>query len=321
MASLIEINDLRTSFFTPEGEMRAVDGVSFSIEEGKTLGLVGESGCGKSVTALSILRLISIPPGKVVGGQVLFRGIDLLNLNGKEMRKVRGNEISMVFQEPMTSLNPVFTIGDQIAEAIRLHQGLAKREARQKAIDMLRLVKIADPEARIDVYPHQLSGGMRQRVMIAMALSCNPSLLIADEPTTALDVTIQSQILELMKELQQSLGMALLLITHDLGVVAEQADEVAIMYAGKIVEKTIPETIFSQPLHPYTLGLLNSVPGISGKKKKRLEAIPGVVPSPLDLPSGCRFRDRCPRVVEKCSESEPELMEKETGHWVACFRA
>ncbi len=321
MAGLIEINDLRTSFFTPEGEMRAVDGVSFSIEEGKTMGLVGESGCGKSVTALSILRLIPIPPGKVVGGQVLFRGEDLLKLNGQEMRKVRGNEISMVFQEPMTSLNPVFTIGDQIVEAIRLHQGLGKRDARQKAIDMLRLVKIADPEVRIDVYPHQLSGGMRQRVMIAMALSCNPSLLIADEPTTALDVTIQAQILELMKELQESLGMALLLITHDLGVVAEQADEVAIMYAGKIVEKANPETIFSRPLHPYTLGLLNSVPGISGKKKKRLEAIPGVVPSPLDLPSGCRFRDRCPRVVEKCAESEPELIEKGKGHWVACYRA
>ncbi len=301
--------------------MRAVDGVSFSIEEGKTMGLVGESGCGKSVTALSILRLIPIPPGKVVGGQVLFRGEDLLKLNGQEMRKVRGNEISMVFQEPMTSLNPVFTIGDQIVEAIRLHQGLGKRDARQKAIDMLRLVKIADPEVRIDVYPHQLSGGMRQRVMIAMALSCNPSLLIADEPTTALDVTIQAQILELMKELQESLGMALLLITHDLGVVAEQADEVAIMYAGKIVEKANPETIFSRPLHPYTLGLLNSVPGISGKKKKRLEAIPGVVPSPLDLPSGCRFRDRCPRVVEKCAESEPELIEKGKGHWVACYRA
>ncbi len=298
-----------------------MDGVSFSIEEGKTMGLVGESGCGKSVTALSILRLIPMPPGKVVSGQVLFRGEDLLKLNGEEMRKVRGNEISMVFQEPMTSLNPVFTIGDQIVEAIRLHQGLAKGEARQKAIDMLRLVKIADPEARIDVYPHQLSGGMRQRVMIAMALSCNPSLLIADEPTTALDVTIQAQILELMKELQESLGMALLLITHDLGVVAEQADEVAIMYAGKIVEKANPETIFSRPLHPYTLGLLNSVPGISGEKKKRLEAIPGVVPGPLDLPSGCRFRDRCPRVVEECAEREPELIEKEKGHWVACFMA
>jgi len=319
MAGLIEIKNLRTSFFTPEGEMRAVDGVSFDIEEGKTLGLVGESGCGKSVTALSIMRLIPSPPGKVVGGQILFRGKDLLELNREEMRKVRGNEISMVFQEPMTSLNPVFTIGNQIMEAIRLHQGLARREAREKAIEMLRLVKIADPAARIDVFPHQLSGGMRQRVMIAMALSCNPSLLIADEPTTALDVTIQAQILELMKELQESLGMAILLITHDLGVVAEQADEVAIMYAGKIVEKARPEAIFSKPLHPYSLGLLNSVPGISGKKKKRLEAIPGVVPSPLDLPGGCRFRDRCPKAAGICADGEPDLIEKEKDHWVACY--
>ena len=319
MAGLIEIKNLRTSFFIPEGEMRAVDGVSFDIEEGKTLGLVGESGCGKSVTALSIMRLIPSPPGKVVGGQVLFRGKNLLELKGEEMRKVRGNEISMVFQEPMTSLNPVFTIGNQIMEAIRLHQGLARREAREKAIEMLRLVKIADPAARIDVFPHQLSGGMRQRVMIAMALSCNPSLLIADEPTTALDVTIQAQILELMKELQESLGMAILLITHDLGVVAEQADEVAIMYAGKIVEKAQPETFFSKPLHPYSLGLLNSVPGISGKKKKRLEAIPGVVPSPLDLPGGCRFRDRCPKAAGICADGEPDLIEKEKDHWVACY--
>jgi len=321
MAGLIEIRNLRTSFFTPEGEMRAVDGVSFDIEEGKTMGLVGESGCGKSVTALSIMRLIPSPPGKVVGGQVFFRGRDLLKLHGEEMRKVRGNEISMVFQEPMTSLNPVFTIGNQIVEAIRLHQGLGRREAREKAIEMLRLVKIADPAARIDVYPHQLSGGMRQRVMIAMALSCNPSLLIADEPTTALDVTIQAQILELMKELQQNLGMAILLITHDLGVVAEQADEVAIMYAGKIVEQARPESIFSGPLHPYTLGLLNSVPGISGKKKKRLEAIPGVVPSPLELPGGCRFRDRCPKAEGICAEGEPELIEKQKDHWVACYMA
>jgi len=321
MADLIEIKNLRTSFFTPEGEMRAVDGVSFDIEEGKTMGLVGESGCGKSVTALSIMRLIPSPPGKVVGGLVFFRGRDLLKLNGEEMRKVRGNEISMIFQEPMTSLNPVFTVGNQIVEAIRLHQGLGRREAREKAIEMLRLVKIAEPAVRIDAYPHQLSGGMRQRVMIAMALSCNPSLLIADEPTTALDVTIQAQILELMKELQESLGMAILLITHDLGVVAEQADEVAIMYAGKIVEHARPDSIFSGPLHPYTVGLLSSVPGISGKKKKRLEAIPGVVPSPLELPGGCRFRDRCPKAEGICAEGEPELIEKQKDHWVACYMA
>lgn len=319
MANLIEVKNLITSFFTADGELRAVEGVSFEIEEGKTMGLVGESGCGKSVTALSIMRLIPSPPGKVVGGQVLLRGQDLLKLNGEEMRKIRGNEISMVFQEPMTSLNPVFTIGNQIAEAIRLHQGLGGRETREKVIEMLRLVKIAEPEARISDYPHQLSGGMRQRVMIAMALSCNPSLLIADEPTTALDVTIQAQILELMKELQERLGMALLLITHDLGVVAEQAHEVAIMYAGKVVERALPEAIFSRPLHPYTVGLLNSVPGTRGEKKKRLDAIPGVVPSPLELPGGCRFRDRCPKAGGICAGTEPELIEKQKGHWVACY--
>jgi oligopeptide/dipeptide ABC transporter ATP-binding protein len=296
-----------------------VDGVSFEIEEGKTMGLVGESGCGKSVTALSIMRLIPSPPGKIVGGEILLRGRNLLKLDREKMRKVRGNEISMVFQEPMTSLNPVFTIGNQIAEAIRLHQGLGRRETREKVIEMLRLVKIADPETRISDYPHQLSGGMRQRVMIAMALSCNPSLLIADEPTTALDVTIQAQILELIKELQERLGMALLLITHDLGVVAEQAHEVAIMYAGKVVERALPEEIFSRPLHPYTVGLLNSVPGIRGKRKKRLDAIPGVVPSPLELPGGCRFRDRCPKAGGICAGAEPELVEKQKGHWVACY--
>ena len=319
MANLIEVKNLTTSFFTADGEVRAVDGVSFEIEEGKTMGLVGESGCGKSVTALSIMRLIPSPPGKIVGGEILLRGRNLLELDREEMRKIRGNEISMVFQEPMTSLNPVFTIGNQIAEAIRLHQGLGRRETREKVIEMLRLVKIADPEARISDYPHQLSGGMRQRVMIAMALSCNPSLLIADEPTTALDVTIQAQILELIRELQERLGMALLLITHDLGVVAEQAHEVAIMYAGKVVERALPEEIFSRPLHPYTVGLLNSVPGNRGEKKKRLDAIPGVVPSPLELPGGCRFRDRCPKAGGICAGAEPELVEKQKGHWVACY--
>jgi oligopeptide/dipeptide ABC transporter ATP-binding protein len=318
MSELIRVKDLHTSFFTPEGEIRAIDGVSFAIDEGKTLGLVGESGCGKSVTSLSIMRLIASPPGKIVGGEIFYRGRDLLRLNNEEMRKIRGNEISMIFQEPMTSLNPVFTVGNQIGEAIKLHQGLGKKETRAKTIEMLRLVKIADPESRVDAYPHQLSGGMRQRVMIAMALSCNPSLLIADEPTTALDVTIQAQILELMKELQAEIGMALLLITHDLGVVAEQADDVAIMYAGKIVEKTAAPAIFARPLHPYTVGLLHSLPGTAGAKKKRLDAIPGVVPSPLNLPSGCRFRDRCPKAAGICAEGEPELLEKETGHWVAC---
>jgi ABC-type dipeptide/oligopeptide/nickel transport system ATPase component len=280
MAELIQVNNLRTSFFTPEGEVRAIDDISFGIATGQTLGLVGESGCGKSVTSLSIMRLIQSPPGRIVGGEILYRGRDLLALNNEEMRKIRGNEISMIFQEPMTSLNPVFTVGNQIGEAIRLHQGLGKKQTREKTVEMLRLVKIADPESRVDAYPHQLSGGMRQRVMIAMALSCNPSLLIADEPTTALDVTIQAQILELMKELQQEIGMALLLITHDLGVVAEQADEVAIMYAGKIVERARAEAIFTRPFHPYTVGLLNSLPSTGDKKKKRLDAIPGVVPSP-----------------------------------------
>ncbi len=321
MAELIQVKNLRTSFFTSDGEVRAVDGISFRIEEGKTLGLVGESGCGKSVTALSIMRLIPSPPGRVVGGEILYRGQDLLKLNGTAMRKIRGNEISMIFQEPMTSLNPVFTIGNQIGEAIHLHQGLRKRETREKTVEMLRLVKIADPEQRIHDYPHQLSGGMRQRVMIAMALSCNPSLLIADEPTTALDVTIQAQILDLMSELREKLGMSLLLITHDLGVVAEQADEVAIMYAGKIVERAEAREIFNRPLHPYTVGLLNSLPGTRGQKKKRLEAIPGVVPSPLDLPSGCRFRDRCPKAAGICAEAEPELAEKGKDHWVACYMA
>jgi oligopeptide/dipeptide ABC transporter ATP-binding protein len=264
------------------------------------------------------MRLIPSPPGKIVGGQILYRGRDLLKLNNEEMRKIRGNEISMIFQEPMTSLNPVFTVGNQIGEAIRLHQGLGKKQTRQKTIEMLRLVKIADPESRVDAYPHQLSGGMRQRVMIAMALSCHPNLLIADEPTTALDVTIQAQILELMKELQQKIGMALLLITHDLGVVAEQADDVVIMYAGKIVERAAAQTIFARPFHPYTVGLLNSLPGTGEKKKKRLDAIPGVVPSPLHLPSGCRFRDRCPKAAGLCAEAEPQLAEKEQNHFVAC---
>jgi len=318
MADLLQVKNLQTSFFTPEGEVRAIDGISFEIDESKTLGLVGESGCGKSVTSLSIMRLIPSPPGKIVGGEIIYRGKDLLKLGNEEMRKIRGNEISMIFQEPMTSLNPVFTVGNQIGEAIKLHQGLNKQATRAKTIEMLRLVKIADPESRVDSYPHQLSGGMRQRVMIAMALSCNPSLLIADEPTTALDVTIQAQILDLMKELQQKIGMALLLITHDLGVVAEQADDVAIMYAGKIVERSNTREIFTKPFHPYTVGLLNSLPRTGGAKRHRLDAIPGVVPNPLHLPSGCRFRDRCPKAADLCAQTEPELVEKEPGHTVAC---
>jgi oligopeptide/dipeptide ABC transporter ATP-binding protein len=315
---LLDLRDLKTYFFTSDGVSKAVDGVSYQLHRGETLGVVGESGCGKSVTALSILRLVPDPPGRTVGGEIMFEGTNLLKLSRSEMRRIRGNEISMIFQEPMTSLNPVFTIGNQIGEAIRLHQGLGKKQTREKTIEMLRLVKIADPESRVDAYPHQLSGGMRQRVMIAMALSCHPSLLIADEPTTALDVTIQAQILELMKELQQKIGMALLLITHDLGVVAEQADEVAIMYAGKIVERASAAAIFARPFHPYTVGLLNSLPGTGEKKKRRLDAIPGVVPSPLHLPTGCRFRDRCPKAAGLCAEAEPQLIEKERHHFVAC---
>src|SRR5512132_4345947 len=262
MSELIQVKNLQTSFFTPEGEVRAIDGISFEIAEGKTLGLVGESGCGKSVTSLSIMRLIASPPGKIVGGEILYRGKDLLKLNNEAMRKIRGNEISMIFQEPMTSLNPVFTVGNQIGEAIHLHQGLGKRETREKTIQMLRLVKIADPESRVDSYPHQLSGGMRQRVMIAMALSCNPSLLIADEPTTALDVTIQAQILELMKRLRREHGSSILIITHDMGVVSDIAERVVVMYAGAVVEEGAKSAVFRDPQHPYTWGLLGSIPRV-----------------------------------------------------------
>jgi oligopeptide/dipeptide ABC transporter ATP-binding protein len=318
MGVLLQIRDLRTSFFTSDGEVRAVDGVTFDIDEGRTMGLVGESGCGKSVTALSVMQLLAKGSGRLVGGEILYKGDNLADFDEVRMREIRGNEISMIFQEPMTSLNPVFTVGEQISEAVRLHQKVDRKEAHERAIEMMRLVKIAEPENRVRDYPHQLSGGMRQRVMIAMALSCNPTLLLADEPTTALDVTIQAQILNLIDELQDKLGMALLLITHDLGVVAEQADEVAVMYAGRIVERAVPEIIFARPLHPYTIGLMNSVPGV-GEKRRRLEAIPGVVPSPLDWPTGCRFRDRCTRAEEACAASQPELVEIEPGHWVSCF--
>jgi oligopeptide/dipeptide ABC transporter ATP-binding protein len=319
MSVLLEIKDLQTSFFTSDGEVRAVDGVTFEIENGKTMGLVGESGCGKSVTALSIMQLLAKGTGEIVGGEILYNGQDLAKLPEVEMREIRGNEISMVFQEPMTSLNPVFTVGEQIMEAVQLHQNVSKKEAMDRAIDMLRLVKIAEPEKRIKDFPHQLSGGMRQRVMIAMALSCNPKLLMADEPTTALDVTIQAQILELIGELQDRLGMAVLLITHDLGVVAEEADDVAVMYAGKIVERAVPEIIFSRPMHPYTIGLMNSLPGATGSRE-RLETIPGIVPSPLDWPSGCRFRTRCNQADDACAMSQPELLEVEPGHWVSCLK-
>ena len=318
--ALLDVRDLRTSFFTTKGEARAVDGVSFGIDAGQTLGLVGESGCGKTVTALSILRLLS-PGGRIVGGEIVFDGRNLLTLGESEMRAIRGNAIAMIFQEPMSSLNPVFTVGNQIAEAVRLHQGLSRRAARDKAIEMLKLVEMPEAERRVDEYPHQLSGGMRQRVMIAMALSCHPRLLIADEPTTALDVTIQAQILDLLGGLQERFGMALILVTHDLGVVAERADEVAIMYAGRIVEQAPVQEIFTTPLHPYTRGLLRSIPKVGEARRRRLEAIPGLVPDLLSLPSGCHFRDRCHNAIDRCAVVDPALERLPPGHSAACIRA
>jgi oligopeptide/dipeptide ABC transporter ATP-binding protein len=320
MPTLLEVRGLQTQFATDAGVVRAVDGISFTIDAGRTLGMVGESGCGKSVTALSILRLVPSPPGRIVGGEILYQGRNLLEFPEREMRRIRGNEIAMIFQEPMTSLNPVFTIGDQIGEAIRLHQRTSRRETRERAIEMLRLVEIPEPARRVDDYPHQLSGGMRQRVMIAMALSCNPKLLIADEPTTALDVTIQAQILDLLVSLKARLGMALLLITHDLGVVAEQADEVLILYAGALVERASVVELFDRPLHPYTRGLLDSLPRVGAPRGERLRPIPGTVPPLTRLPSGCRFRDRCPLAIDDCVRIEPRLEEKGPGHLVACIR-
>jgi oligopeptide/dipeptide ABC transporter ATP-binding protein len=317
---VLEVRDLRTHFFTDDGVVQAVNGVSFQVAPGETLGVVGESGCGKSVTALSILRLIATPPGRIVGGQILFKGTDLLTLSPEEMRRIRGNEISMIFQEPMTSLNPVYTAGDQIMEAVRLHQGVSRREARARAIEMLHHVGIPSPEQRVDEYPHQLSGGMRQRVMIAMALSCNPQVLIADEPTTALDVTIQAQILDLLQRLQQEMGMAIILITHDLGVVAEVADHVAVMYGGRIQEFTDVNTIFERTLHPYTGGLLTSIPKL-GERVERLRVIPGVVPNPIDFPPGCTFHPRCHLTIDDCRRIEPVLEELSPGHSVRCLRA
>ncbi len=314
---LIDVRDLRTHFFTEDGVVKAVDGVSFPIRKGGTLGVVGESGCGKSVTSLSLMRLVS-PPGRIVEGEVLFDGRDLLKLPEHEMRRIRGRDISMIFQEPMTSLNPVFTVGYQIAEGARLHLGMNKAQARDHAVKMLDRVRIPSAASRVDEYPHQMSGGMRQRVMIAMALACNPKLLIADEPTTALDVTIQAQILELMKELQKELGMSILIITHDLGVVAEVADEVAVMYASKIVEFGPAREVFKHPLHPYTEGLLHSIPELHTPRGTRLNVIPGSVPNPLHFPAGCKFNPRCPKVVEACKAKEPVLRELAPGHWVAC---
>jgi oligopeptide/dipeptide ABC transporter ATP-binding protein len=319
---LLDLRDLKTSFFTSDGVAKAVDGVSYQLHRGETLGVVGESGCGKSVTALSILRLVPDPPGRTVGGEIIFEGTNLLKLTRAEMRRIRGNEISMIFQEPMTSLNPVFTIGNQISEAIILHQGLSKRDALAKSIEMLQKVGIATPERRVHEYPHQLSGGMRQRAMIAMALSCNPKILLADEPTTALDVTIQAQILDLMFNLKEELGMAIILITHNLGVVAESARRVVVMYCGKVVEEGPVLEIFKQPQHPYTQGLLQSLPRLEEKatgQKQRLVEIPGIVPSPYNLPSGCMFHPRCPKAQQICQEQEPPLEKVPGGHDSACF--
>jgi len=315
---LLEVSDLKTHFFTDDGVVKAVDGVSFSIEEGETFGLVGESGCGKSVTALSIIRLISDPPGKIVDGKIYLEGEDLVKKSEKEMQKVRGNKISMIFQEPMTSLDPVFTIGSELMEVIQLHQDLDKKEARKKAIKMLRIVGIPEPEKRIKEYPHQLSGGMRQRAMIAMALSCNPQLLIADEPTTALDVTIQAQILRLMDKLKEDFSAAVLLITHDLGVIAETCENVAVMYAGKIVEYGSVEDIFENPLHPYTVGLNKAIPRLD-IDTERLQIIEGTVPNLIEMPPGCKFHPRCPYAMDICAKEEPPLKKREGNHLSRCY--
>ena len=317
---LLEVDDLRTYFHTRTGVAKAVDGVSFDLAAAETLGLVGESGCGKSVTALSIMRLVSDPPGKIEGGAIRINGRDLLDLSDDEMCAVRGNDVAMIFQEPMTSLNPVITCGRQIAEAVELHQDVSRSEAHNRAIEMLRRVGIAAPEQRANEYPHQLSGGMRQRVMLAMGLSCNPQMLIADEPTTALDVTVQAQIMELLQRLQEELGMAILLITHDLGVVAETTNRAAVMYAGRIVESAATEILFANPRHPYTQGLIRSIPELD-TDQTRLDIIPGTVPDLRRLPVGCRFQSRCPLVDEHCREAAPPLVETDAGHQTACWNA
>ena len=319
---LLDVKDLKTYFDTDEGTVKAVDGVSFHLDKGETLAVVGESGSGKSVTSLSVMRLIATPPGRIAGGQILFEGQDLVKKSERDMRKIRGNDISMIFQEPMTSLNPVYTVGDQIAEAIVLHQRETPRAALKKATDMLELVGIPEPAKRVKNYPHQMSGGMRQRVMIAMALSCNPKLLIADEPTTALDVTIQAQILDLMRTLQREIGMSILFITHDLGVVAEMADRVVVMYAGRAVEEAGVVDIFKDPQMPYTLGLMNSIPRVdkAADHQERLQAIPGNVPNPLRLPEGCAFHPRCRFVEDRCKAAIPDLEDAGGGHMVRCVR-
>ena len=323
--TILQIEDLQTHFFTAIGTVRAVDGVSYELKSGETLGVVGESGCGKSVTALSILRLIASPPGRIVGGAIRFEGRNLLELSESEMERIRGNDISMIFQEPMTSLNPLYTVGRQISEAIALHEGLSRRAAMDKAVDMLRRVQMPEAERRAQAYPHQLSGGMRQRVMIAMALACNPKVLIADEPTTALDVTIQAQILDLMRELQETFGTAIILITHDMGVVAENADRVVVMYAGRKVEEAAAAELFDNPGHPYTKGLLGSIPHLDTAarttRRTRLNEIKGMVPSLFNLPRGCSFAPRCTLATDACRAAPPPLEQHRPGHWIACWHA
>lgn len=320
---ILEVKDLVVEFNTDRGKVTAVNGVTFDVFKGKSIGIVGESGSGKSVSALSIMRLIPNPPGRVAGGTIKFKGENLLDIPMDEMRRIRGNKIAMIFQEPMTSLNPVFTVGNQIEEVLELHQSeLTPKERKEKTIDMLRLVGIPSPEKRVNEYPHQLSGGMRQRVMIAIALSCEPDILIADEPTTALDVTIQAQILELMNKLQKELGMGIIMITHDLGVVAETCDEVAVMYCGQIVEHADVKTLFKHPQHPYTKGLIESIPSFdstTGEKREKLATIEGMVPSLFDLPEGCNFHDRCVNATDKCKEGEPSLAPIGNNHEVSCF--
>ncbi|MCY0881228.1 MAG: ABC transporter ATP-binding protein [Firmicutes bacterium] len=316
---ILDVKQLQTSFFSEDGEARAVDGVNFSIDAGEVLGIVGESGSGKSVTSMSIMRLIPTPPGKIKGGQILFRGEDLLKKSPEAMRKIRGNDIAMIFQEPMTALNPVYTVGDQIAEAVILHQHLSRHDAWDKATEMLRLVGIPAPEKRVRDFPHNMSGGMRQRVMIAMALSCNPKLLIADEPTTALDVTIQAQILDLMKKLQEEFHTAIMFITHDLGVVAEMTNRVAVMYAGRVVEESTTAELFEQPLHPYTQGLLDSIPRLDQPVSERLHVIDGSVPNLTNLPQGCAFAPRCPKAMDICRQQRPQLTPVGENRQVSCW--
>ncbi|TLU82979.1 MAG: ABC transporter ATP-binding protein [Chlorobium sp.] len=320
MEKILELKNLRTYYSTDNGTAKAVDGVSFSLGRNSTLGVVGESGCGKSVTALSVMRLVPMPPGYFAGGEILWKGTDLLKLSEEQMRKLRGDEIAMIFQEPMSSLNPVFNCGSQIMEQILIHRDINHEEAKKRSIELLHLVGIPNPADRFSSYPHELSGGMRQRVMIAMALSCNPSLLIADEPTTALDVTVQAQILDLIGKLKSDTGMSVMLITHDFGVVAELCEQVLVMYASRVVEKGAVRQIFSNPLHPYTRGLMKSIPRL-GAPKERLHAIEGNVPSAVNLPEGCRFAGRCPLADDRCRRDQPDLLEYESGHEAACWKA